>query len=437
MVGDTLLARSQSLLERGPGAAWPACLALRDVSFRWRLRSEAEGNRIRFLFFDWQATDREMLRAELIVRLRPGPFGEPEITPVTLESAELATPKAVIWRPSTEEFARWAPPGADPGAPRRTLFLRLGREEILGVCGMADPSDPLARVDPEDIRARWARGGSPVDVDADGPWPLEMMLSLVAALAGPAAAEPGETGRLAELDPNLAVWANARTAAEIAAQLPGWLERAPRKSFDDPRLKTMRCAWRVAEHRLRADLLVNADGELAPADAENTFVAPFRVELHPDGPSPRVAVPVELPDIVPSGELRAVLLKEFQGVDELESVVKAFNKLPGARVSLEDLRAWCDPSSGQAQVVRVRRREKSDHYLLVLSGSVGGQAVAALIDAEETVVDIDDGGWHVEIDDVSEGYMGPVRGAGLVPGTGATGLCELLATLLRWRALLP
>ena len=54
---------------------------------------------------------------------------------------------------------------------------------------------------------------------------------------------------------------------------------------------------------------------------------------------------LELPDVVARGDLRAALLKAFQRVKQLEKAVKAFNELPRAHVSLEDLQAWCDPAS--------------------------------------------------------------------------------------------
>jgi len=42
-----------------------------------------------------------------------------------------------------------------------------------------------------------------------------------------------------------------------------------------------------------------------------------------------------------------------------------------------------------------------------------------------------------ELDGLRRGYVGPVRNAGVVDGTGATCLREMLSTLLRWRLLLP
>src|SRR5262245_48003584 len=94
--GDKLLEVSRPRL-RGDRVLWPEWLAFRSLAFRWRFRSRFEGENTRFLFFDHRATARDMLDAELEVRLRPAPMDEEPPQPsMAAASVPVAFPSLVI-----------------------------------------------------------------------------------------------------------------------------------------------------------------------------------------------------------------------------------------------------------------------------------------------------------------------------------------------------
>jgi hypothetical protein len=84
-----------------------------------------------------------------------------------------------------------------------------------------------------------------------------------------------------------------------------------------------------------------------------------------------------------------------------------------------------------------RRGEKTDAFLLILSGEVAGVPVAAVVSAEETRLAVENGRLTVEeLDDVDLEFAGRASAVDLEWRGGARWLCELLSIVLRWRGLL-
>jgi hypothetical protein len=430
--GDRLIQSSLPLLD-STRTATPAWLALRDVGFQWRLHSQLRENEPSWIVGP-RISARQMLDAEVSVELKPAPYDEPPPPRAPSGSPTVTVPDPVIARWSLEELGRWAPEGA---APERTLLLRLGPDETLGVWGPA--GSDRHEVDQERIRARWVRGDVRRDMAGKGPWPLELLLALVERLLASPAGRPAPGFEFAALESGQPVWGLARAALDTAAAMQGWLD-APRavSSLGMP-LDLLRSRWRVSRHSFRLEALVDAGGRLARPDAEDTFLAPFRLEWDPKPAAPAASIALELPDVVATGELRAALLEKFREASELEDVVDELEEHATARLTVDDVRAWCDPERNGALVLRVDRDDDDDHYLLILTADLGGLPVVALVDAERTRLDIEPGGhWKVAaLKGVSLGYVGPLRGAELVPGNGAQGYRKFLGALLRWRLLLP
>ena len=429
---DRLLQSSVPLLDP-TRTVTPAWLALRDVGFQWRLHSQLRENEPSWIFGP-RISARQMLDAEVSVELKPAPYDEPPTARGPARPATVVIPDPVIARWSLEELGRWAPDGA---APERTLLLRLGPDETLGVWCPAggDPHE----VEQERIRARWVRGDARRDMEGKGPWPVELLLALVERLLAPPAGPPAPGIEFAALDAGQPVWGLASAALHTAAAMQGWLDAPPAATSLGMPLDLLRSRWRVSRHSFRLEALVDARGELARPDAEDTFLVPFRLEWDPAPVAPAPSIVLELPDVVATGELRAALLEKFREASELEEVVDELQEHATARLTVEDVQAWCDPERDGAVVLRVDRDDDDDHYLLILTADLGGLPVVALVDAERTRLDIDAGGhWKVAaLKGVSPGYVGPLRGAELVPGNGAKGYRKFLAALLRWRILLP
>jgi hypothetical protein len=431
---DALLESSAPLLDPRR-TRWPAWLALRDLGFRWILHSHSS----RESFFGRRTIVREMLEAEVTLELRPGPMEALDAaSPAAV--ARLVFPSIVVRQYSSQQLREWAPIGAQD-EPSRTLLLRLGPEETLGIWSPFDGDQH--EVDTDDVRACWSRPGSRLELDGDGPWPLELVLALVARLASPeAAAAPGESTPFERLDSGREVWDLARVGVETARSLQGWLDGdgterpAPTGDYRD----LLRSRWHVADGSLRVEPLVGSDGHLARPDEAQTFLAPFRLEWNPAAVPPTLSVVLELPDVVAGGRLRARLLEAFAEMpeDTVDDIVEAITDQVGAGLTPADVRAWCDPERGRATVMHLDRGRKDEHYLLVLTGIAGGRPVAALLDAEHTTLGIDGEGHRTvsRLDGLSPGYAGVTSG-GLTSGNGAEGVRKLLSTLLRWRLLLP
>jgi hypothetical protein len=275
-----------------------------------------------------------------------------------------------------------------------------------------------------------------MDVGPRGEWPLELLLALARALAAPGADDAGDTTGFASL-PGLEVWQLARAALASAASIPDALA-GDRPPLADPVAERLRYGWRVSGFRLRAGALVNRFGRLAQADEDDTFLAPFRVAWDAAEGRPRLALVLEPPDVIARGELRRRLLEQFRDDDELESAAEALAEATGTALAADDLRRWCDPDRAQAAVLRVDRREDSEEYLLVLTGTAGGVPVAALVVAETVTVLVRDGRMAVEsFDDVDVLFAGARADARLAWKEGGRSLADTLSILLRWRALLP
>jgi hypothetical protein len=426
---DALLAASRSLL-RPTGLGWPAWLALQSVSFRWTLHSEFDEVDPSWLFGS-RVSAREMLDAELQVDLRPVPFGDGPPFLVPVESVFVVMPAVVIGPWPAGEPGPWAPPAAEP---ERTLLLRLGADETLGIWsparGKKDPD-----VDPDRIRARWVRAGITQDIEGDGPWPLELLVGLVAAFSAPTAAPaPAPVLPFDALFTIRPVWTLAREALDATSAMQAWLGGSPRAPLEPP-LDGLRSRWHVARRTFRLESLVDRTGQLAPPKNADTFLAPFRLEWDATG-APSVAV--ELPDLVMTGEVRVELLEKFSQSSEMDDVAGAMNRALGELVvSPDDVRGWCAAERTGAMVLRVDRARRDDHHLLLLTASVRGEPVVALVDSTKTRLDIDKGRWTAKLDDVSLGYVGRLRGAAVEPGNGANGFRSFLGGLLRWRLLFP
>ena len=418
---------SPRLLDSRSG--WPEWVALRALEFRWKFQSRFSGEDTRFLFLDFGATARDMLDAELALSLQPAPQDDgPSPVPSTSPgAAALALPGFLIRRYSPEDFRRWAPAQA---RPEDTLLIRLGADEIVAVRARGGAGD----FEVDDVVARWTRRGASVDLGPKGRWPLELLLALARVLGAPAAPMAPVVETFDALPAGLAVWQLAGSALRTAASVQGWLDGADRGPLD-PRLEGLRCRWRVGGGHLTAGMLVNRSGEPAGTEEPDTFLAPFRVEL--TDAEPRLSVVVGAPDVAVEDDLRGRLLERFAATSEIDGVAAQWNAATGARLTRADVERWCDPARDGTIVLRARRGEETDAFLLVLSGEAAGVPVAAVISAEETMLAVENARLVVKaLDDVDLEFAGRASAADLEWRGGARWLCEVLSVLLRWRALL-
>ncbi len=412
---------------------WPAALAIGRLGFTWRCRSRFEGDQSRFLFWTSEASAREMLDAELTLELQPFPRSEEAPPPPRPGATRLVFPRVLRRKFTADEFIHWTPPAA---GLRRSAILRLGPDESLGAWDSREPGeeDDLA----EHILARWTRGRTQRDLGPKGPWPLDLFLAVVHALASEEALLPGDARPYADLNPDLEVWNLADAALQLAISLPLLFQPDP-PPLARAELEPWRTRWGIGRCDLRAGALINEAGGLAAAIEGDTFLAPFRVTWEDALEGPRLSVVLEPPDIVARGELRACLLREFAKSEAVRDLAKRFNLLaPGAQLTPGDMEAWCEPDNPAAQVVRVDRvRNGPDEYLLVLTGVASTTPVAALIISETGKLAFQGGRLEVELKGIGEVFAGAADGRDLPWKRAGQLFCDLLSIVLRWRFLLP
>jgi hypothetical protein len=432
---------------RDPRVPWRDWVVLRELVLRWRCHSRFDGASTHFLFVfpTSSASAREMLDAEVIVRVRAVPNGEASL-PAPTDPAEVALtfPRLIALRTTPEQFAAWTPTGAEPA---RTVILRLGPSETLGLWAPVAGNDPPDKFFPGRIRARWIRPSAESLHGPMGAWPVKLVVSLARALASSEAAQPADAARVGELDLSRAIWKLALSALQTAANVHAMLPPGAGPSAEP--LDALRYDSSLASFSLRAGALVDWRGAVVDADADDTFVAPFRAEWSEDEPNEPLALRIEPPDVAASGELREQLLGAFAETDKVRGLTKSFNEATGAHLKEEDVAAWCRPAADQAIALRVDRvtrgvliKKKFDEYLLVLTGIAAEQEVAAIVYAEYVQLAFENG--HVRVtalDGLRVLYSGKLDDSLLAWGDGAKKpnarlFGDLMVLLLRWRALL-
>lgn len=431
----------------GNGTHWRERLALRDVALRWRCVSRFDGTNTRFVFWEiGGASARDMLDAELALRLRPVPRGEAGVGPArTHAGVRVALPRLFLWDYSGETLAQRAAIDADPA---RTLILRLGGGATLAAWAPTVSSTPGSDFEADTIVARWIRPRGDDVYGPEGRWPIALFVALAKALQAEESIQTGDVEAFQRLDAAREIWRLAGAAVRMATSSADLLRREDRPAASDARLEGLRCDWDVDSYSLRAGALVNRKGGLAAADEDDTFLAPFRVEWTPVDATSGLVVALEPPDVAVQGELRGELLAAFQTETDFEALAQEMSRTaPGARLDGEALRAWCDPAREDAAVLRVDRSHEGAHeaYLLVATGRVGGIELAVLVNAARVNLSFSGGSWRVaRFDRLDTVFAGPVEGSVVPWETGVVSkrgrgrlLADVLSILLRWRSLLP
>ena len=446
LAGDQVLEASAPRL-LGNATRWRERVALRNVALSWRCASRFDGKNTRFVF--WQiggASAREMLDAELTLRLRPAPRREAGAGPArTHAGVRVALPRLFLWDYSGEALAHRA---AIDAAPTRALILRLGGGPTLAAWSPTVSATPDIDFDADTIRARWIRPGGDHVYGPGGRWPIALFVALAKALQTRQSSETGDVEAFHRLDERREIWRLAGAAVRMATSSADLLRRDDRPVASDPRLEALRCDWDVDCYSLRAGALVNRKGGLAAADEDDTFLAPFRVQWSPVDATAGLVVALEPPDVAVRGELRERLLAAFQAGTDFDALAQEMNRsVPGARLGAEALRAWCDPAREDIVVLRVDRSHEgaNEAYLLVATGQVAGVELAMLVNAARANLSFSGGNWRVtRFDRLDPVFAGPVEGSMVPWETGVVSkrgrgrlLADVLSILLRWRSLLP
>jgi hypothetical protein len=442
---QVLEASAQRLLGNGP--RWRERLALGDVALRWRCASRFDGKNTRFVV--WQiggASAREMLDAELTLRLRPVPRGEAGVGPArTNAGVRVALPRLFLWDYSRETLAQRATIDADP---TRTLILRLGGGATLAAWSPTVSGTPGSDFEADTILARWIRPGADDVYGPEGRWPIALFVALAKGLQAEESRQTGDVEAFRRFDAARDIWRLAGAAVRMASSSSDLLRRDDRPAASDARLEALRCDWDVDSYSLRAGALVNRKGGLAAASEDDTFLAPFRVEWSPVDATAGLVVALEPPDVAARGELRERLLAAFQAETDFAALAQEMNRTaPGARLDAEALHAWCDPAREDAVVLRVDRSHEGAHeaYLLVATAQVAGVELVVLVNAARVNLSFAGENWRVaRFDRLDTVFAGPVAGSVVPWETGVVRkrglgrlLADVLSILLRWRSLLP
>jgi hypothetical protein len=431
----------------GNATIWRERLALRDVALRWRCESRFDGTSTRFVFWSLGgASARDMLDAELALRLRPVPRGEAGTGPArTHAGVRVALPRLFLWDYSSEALARRV---ADDADPARTLILRLGGGATLAAWSPTVSSTPGSDFEADTIRARWIRAGGDSLHGPEGDWPVALFVALARALQADESSETGDVEAFQRFDAARGIWRLAGAAVRMATSSADLLRREDRPAASDARLEALRCDWDVDRYSLRAGALVNRMGRLAAADEDDTFLAPFRVEWSPVDATSGLVVALEPPDVAVQGELRERLLAAFQAEADFDAIAEALQEvMPEAHFDADAVRAWCDPAREEAMVLRVDRTGEGaqEAYLLVATEQVGGVELAVLVNAARVTLSFSSGNWRVNgFDRLDTIFAGLVEGSAVPWTKGVLSkrgvgrlLADVLSILLRWRSLLP
>jgi hypothetical protein len=201
------------------------------------------------------------------------------------------------------------------------------------------------------------------------------------------------------------------------------------------RLAPLPATWRVAQAQGRLGVLVDPGGSLALAEAPDTLLVPFDVEVTPDPGRSSARVLLGWPDLVLRGALREALVEAFAK----DAPWKKVAKRSGVEAARWD--AWLS-EEGHCVFLRTDRREDDDEVLAVLTGDDRGRRVAALVHANSVTFAFDERSETVKARarDFEVLQTGPTLGAemswDIEEGGGKQLFCDVLHGFLRWYALL-
>lgn len=413
-------------------APFPALVCLGPITFNWKLQARRVSGAWRFLFWSRAGRGEDVLDAQLRLRLQPEPLIGDAALGLERPPLELYFPHLVIGAFEPGEFDRLTWPGA---IPTRTVVLRIADD--LTVSCFNEPTGGHD-VPVERMRSVVHRGSDRLVFGREAPWPLDVLIALAEALGSPSARARGDQVAVGSFIPATDIQRSVADLTALARDAQWLLDRSARAPLP-PGVAALQPRWRVAQLELDAGFFVSPDGDLAPTDPDDGLLVPIAIRLNGTGPQCRLELDIAPPQVAMEGERREALLASIvrrAGLREITEVLQ--RSLGDPAVTPELVRQWCEPDWPHAIVLLVDRRRagRGDEYLLITTAVVRDREVAVLIHAERVTTAFD-GRWTAEVRRTAIVFAGPIAGRVLPWNDGTEYFMDVIATLIRWRTLLP